>query len=321
MAVDPALYGAVTGVVATLIVAFSAARIMRQRLPVAYRVAVLGFPRSGKTTLIIAMFGEMFARRLVGYDVHPRGESTIERVNADLESLELGRPLGTTTDQDLFAFRADVIARGGIFPRIFKVEIGDFPGEDTVKFAEEFGDWFHQTPYFKWAMEADAFIFVADLAAIRGGDSAAPNVARTSRAIRAAWQRLQEHHLEGARRLSSKPVALVFMKEDLLFPAGAAAIRGGPISRDPLQVEQGALMAEEDRIVGLFGDLLAFLRSQARVFRVIFVSAFAVDKCGRRLGVNELLRFILPRVGFHLPVKNAQGERPRGPVRRSEPTP
>ena len=318
MAVDPALYGAITGAVATLIVAFFAARIMRQRLPVAYRVAVLGFPRSGKTTLITAMFGEMFARRLVGYNVHPRGESTIERVNADLENLELGRSLGPTTDQDLFGYRADLIVRGGIFPRIFKVEIGDFPGEDTVKFAEDFGDWFHQMPYFKWAMEADAFILVVDVAAIRGGDSAAPNVARISRAIRAAWQKLQEHHLEGARRLGFKPVALVVMKADLLETG--TAVKGEGRSREQIQVERGALMFEENRIVELFGDLLAYLRSQARVFRVIFASAFVLDKSGR-LGVNELLRFILPRAGFQWPFKGARSGRRREPVRRSEPAP
>lgn len=187
----------------------------RSRLPIAYSIAVVGFPRSGKTSLITAMFGELFAGRYLRYQVFPRGETTIERINRDLELLELGKSLGPTTDQDLFAYRADVVGGAVVFPAVYKVEIGDFPGEDSAEFAERFSDWFHQTPYFKWVMAADAFIFVVDLGCVIDNDSTHEYVARLSRAVRAAWQRLQENHLQGERSLSWKPVALVFMKADL----------------------------------------------------------------------------------------------------------
>jgi len=120
-----------------------------------------------------------------------------------LAKLELGKTLGPTTDQDLFAYRIDII-RGKIFKQRYKVEIGDFPGEDSQKLTEQFGDWFHETPYFKWAMEADAFVFIIDVAEIFNEDSAKQYAARIAQAIRAAWQRLSEYHLEGNKNRRQK---------------------------------------------------------------------------------------------------------------------
>jgi len=300
---------AILGGIITSIVMLLTARLSRRKLPVAYSVAVVGFPRSGKTTLITAMFGELFAARILGYSVFPRGESTIERINSDLEKLELGKSLGPTKDQDLFAYRADVIREGFPFSRSYKVEIGDFPGEDSIAFTENYGDWFHQTPYFRWVMEADAFIFVVDLAHALNPVSSREYSARISSAVRAAWQRLQENHFQGERTAFLKPVALVFMKADLL---GERAEVDAASASDEIdfrimelgsggrryRVEVGDVLLQEGRqhVELLFSELLGYLASQARNFKVIFASAFAYRN-GRRLGIPELLAFILPRPG------------------------
>jgi GTPase SAR1 family protein len=298
--IEPVLIGALV----TVALGFLTSQLARQRLPVAYSIAVLGFPRSGKTTLITAMFGELFANKILGYRVFPRGQSTIERINSDLENLELGRNLGPTTDQDLFAYRADVVRDQFLISRIYKVEVGDFPGEDSIAFAEAFGDWFHQTPYFRWAMAADAFIFVVDLKQVLDPVSSREYVARVSKAIRAAWQRLQENHIQGEKALFAKPVALVFTKADLFgenihaydMPFDleeSRRLRFGSASSGREDIDPKAFETGTSDVVRTFTELIDYLNSQARGFDVFFVSAFAYQG-GRRIGVKNLLRFILP---------------------------
>lgn len=320
--VENPLFNFFVGVLIAFFVGTLTAQLARKRLPVAYSIAVVGFPRSGKTSLITSIFGELFARRVLGYDVFPRGESTIERVNDDLAKLELGESLGPTTDQDLFAYRADVVRRKVFFSSTYKVEIGDFPGEDSAAFAGNFGAWFHQTPYFKWVMEADAFIFVIDVANILDPDLSREYSARVSKAIRAAWQRIQENHLQGERALFSKPVALVFMKADLFGVVEKSALGGEParpINQKvmrlglgegvpvPVEVDPDALRIGRAACLEQFEELIDYLSSQSKNLCVEFASAFAYQY-GRRLGIKELLGFILPRPG-----RISTRRRPRSP--------
>ena len=279
---------------------------MKKELPAAYRVAVIGFPRSGKTTLITALFGELFANRL-GIKAIPRGLETTERINANLEKLEIGKSIGSTTDQDVFAYRIDVIRGKSIFERRYKVEIGDFPGEDSATFTEKFGSWFHQTPYFKWAMEADAFLFIIDLtpALVKTNEQTPEEyVAKMTSAIRAAWQRLNEYHYEGNTELSQKPVILVFTKTDLfgiatektdLDETTTEILKLGfdeipkPTDIDPKKLEQG-----KKQILKQFSTLIQFLKKQSNNFECIFVSCFSYEE-EQRVGIKELLNKMLPK--------------------------
>jgi hypothetical protein len=250
------------------------------------------------------MFGEMFAHRVLGYKVTPRGEQTIERVNQDLEKLELGRALGPTTDQDLFAYRADVVRGSALFAKRYKVEIGDFPGEDSKVFAEKFHDWFHHTPYFKWAMEADAFIFIVDLAYTLDPSSAHEYAARVTRAVRAAWQRLVENHLEGKASLQAKSVVLAFTKADLFGAetgrnAGSdlanAVMRLGFGDEVPVRVEVDERVFREgkQRTDSLFAELIGYLGAQSSRFTTVYVSCFGYLR-GERIGVEAVLKAVLP---------------------------
>ena len=203
---------------ALLIVFFQLFLFYRNRKlsPPSYQIAVIGFPRTGKTSLLTVWFHQLFfKRKRRDVLVVPRGSSTIEKINGDYADLSVGKQIGPTTDQDLFAYRCDM-ERGKWFKQRYKIAIGDFPGEDSEKFAQEFGNKFHKTPYFKWMMDADAFIIIFDVACLlQDKEVMKKNVADFKAAIISAWQHVAEHHYEGKMNLKDKPVILVFTKSDL----------------------------------------------------------------------------------------------------------
>ncbi|HEW98219.1 MAG TPA: hypothetical protein ENF37_06185, partial [Beggiatoa sp.] len=259
--------------------------------------------KSGKTTLITALFGELFAKHVLNISTIPRGVKTIERINTDLAKLEVGEALGPTTDQDLFAYRTDII-RGRFFKQRYKVEIGDFPGEDSQALTESFGEWFHEKPYFKWVMEADAFIFVVDIAQTLDEQSAKHYAAKMTQATRAAWQRLNEYHIEGDKNLRKKTVLLVFTKSDLF------GITPNAVQEDTIlekirqlgfeQIPQSGKIDHDKLKTGiyytenLFSNLIGYLDKESNQFDYLFVSYFSIVN-KTRLGINELVEKILPK--------------------------
>ena len=95
--------------------------IQKYSVPWSYNVAIVGFPRSGKTTLLISLFGEIFAGMILPIRITPKGTKTIERINESLEMLKKGQALGPTKDQDRFAFRADLTIKRFPFPHTYMV--------------------------------------------------------------------------------------------------------------------------------------------------------------------------------------------------------
>ena len=297
-----AFWGALLGaVLSALITWYFSAR----RMPASYRIAVLGFPKSGKTTLITAVFAYLFRRGVRGASIVPRGEETIQRISDNMEKLELGRPIGPTTDQDVFAYRAEVSISGLIFTARYKLEIGDFPGENTVDFAETYGDWLHRTKYFEWAVGADAFVFVLDTGAILL-DESGEYVARQKRAFRAAWQRLQEHYLDGPADLSRRPLILVFTKADsLVFGGTAEELRSATMAKEfarATTIPRGQIESIGGDIRARLRDLIEYFERESRRFRVVLTSVF-LNVDDERLGIPEVAHYIMPRPGFFaLPV-------------------
>ena len=220
-----------------------------------------------------------------------------------IAKLEIGKAVGPTTDQDLFAYRTDMIRGNFLFKQRYKVEIGDFPGEDSEKFTEQFGDWFHETPYFKWVMEADAFIFIVDIAQVLDEQSAKQYSAKITQATRAAWQLLNEYHLEGNKNLRKKPILLVFTKSDL-FGITSHAVQEDAVLKKISQLgfeeipeareiefkklKEGITYTEQ-----LFSNLISYLDRESNKFDYIFVSCFSYLN-NRKLGIDELVEKILP---------------------------
>jgi GTPase SAR1 family protein len=318
--VSSSLVGMISLVVAlsSLIVSLGFTYVtLSNRLPVAHNVAVIGFPRSGKTTLITSLFGEIFAQRVLGVQATPTGATTIERINADLAKLEMGHALGPTTDQDLFAYRTNVTTKGFLLPRSYKVEFGDFPGEDSAQYTKNFGPWFHTTPFFKWVVDADAYIFVIDLAKYLNPADQKNYIAEMSSAIRAAWQNLSDNIEGGSKAIKNRPAVLVFTKADIFdnLPISISLLLNTQSSEDlveresikeailkagfgndlpPVQkINTDLLDAERQKVEHDFADLINFLGSESARFHILYTSCVGTVH-GLRLGVSRLLELVLP---------------------------
>jgi hypothetical protein len=231
-----------------------------------------------------------------------------------MEQLELGRPIGPTKDQDVFAYRADIKIRSAFFLRHYKLEIGDFPGEDTLALSEHYGDWLHETRYFEWAISSDAFLFVVDVGQILL-DETGEYVARQKRALRAAWQRLEEHHFDSDRDIKTKPLILVFTKADLLLERqhGVALeeLAFGSKRQSRFFITQDDEIESTTRdILFHFSDLIDYFRRENRRFSFVFASVF-VDLEGERLGVPTIARYKMPRPSLWPTTQtDSDGERP-----------
>jgi hypothetical protein len=294
---NQALIGALLGAFVSAIATWM---ISVQRLPASFRVAILGFPRAGKTTLITGVFDYLFRRGLQGASVMPRGDETIRRVNTNLERLELGQPIEPTTDQDLFAYRAEIQVRSSLFHKRYKLEIGDFPGEDSVAFAESSGDWLHEAPYFNWAVSADAFLFVVDIGRVLD-DVRGIYVAQQKKAFRAAWQRVQEFHLDGPGDIRRKSLTLVFTKADLLMRQEESHDREwSRFGRHTFRLkpkETESFQSGTEDVVDQFNDLVQYFSRESHFLGVVFTSVL-LEKDEERLGIPKLVANILPRRNF-----------------------
>jgi hypothetical protein len=248
----------------------------------------------------------------------PRGGETIERINSQLEKIEIGQSLGPTTDQDLFAYRADIKIKSFPFMKNYKVQVGDFPGENSEKFVENYGDWLHKTPYFKWAMEADAFIFVIDLAKVLT-DKNGEYVAKIKKSFRAAWQHLYEYHVEGKKYIRNKAISIVFSKADLLFIDNFNFIRyitepdslekelhdkilnlgfneklPGIQSIDKYSEKLYDVEKKQEQISEIYSDIISYIQTSSNKLSIHFVTPFVIYS-GERYGFNVLLSKILPK--------------------------
>lgn len=279
------------GATLSLLLSSLASLLARKRLPIAHSVAIIGFPRSGKTTLVTSIFAEIFSRRITGVTLTPRGDETINKVNEDIARLESGKELGATTAQDLFAYRAEMSTGSSLFSRHYKIEIGDFPGEDSEKFIDYDVSWLQNLPYFKWAMEANAFMFVIDVAAIESESCDIEYKSKITAAYRAAWQKLKDHHYDGRNQLQNKPVVIVFTKADLLVVGSQTKM---PV---PIAIKEKELEEELQYLEDEYSDLISYLKSETKRCTVTLSSAFAkTQENGARLGIIKVLRGILPSI-------------------------
>ncbi|MGR6831380.1 hypothetical protein [Aliivibrio wodanis] len=212
-----------------------------------------------------------------------RGEETINRVNEDIYRLEQDEKLHSTTDQDLFSYRAELISKKHIFTRNYKVEFGDFPGEDSEKLISDDIKWIQNLPYFNWVIDADSFIFIIDVSHAPSNEYRA----KLTAAYRAAWQRLKDYHFSGTTQMHSKPVTIVFTKCDLLF--------------GEFDFSENATVFETDvedkmqSIVKQYDELINYFKNESKKCNVVYSSSYVrdIDK-GIKLGAKGILESVLP---------------------------
>lgn len=276
-------------------------------LNTSYNVAILGFPRSGKTILLTTLFGEMFANK-IGIRAVPKGDATINTINHYLSQLAKGESLGPTTSTDRTAFTADLTVGGKRLGETYRVEFGDFPGDDYDSYVNQFGPWLHTTPFFRWVLHADAIVFIVDIGRILNPrENRASVVAQESSAIRAAWQHMIDTEEMTGRDFRRLRIVLAFTKADLFqevknynYEESEVEILEDRIFRlgftdiPPIrQMDLTALNEGSDEMSEEFSELIGFLRDEVRNLNVIFVSSFGLIE-DKRLGLEELLLAVLP---------------------------
>ena len=278
-----------------------------------YHVAVIGFPSSGKTTLITSLFGEAFARQLP-IKLAPRGTQTIERINKFLETQRKGKTLGPTRDQDMFAFRADATLGRFPFRTTIRLEFGDFPGHYSEAQIDNMAI-LHNTEFFKWVADSDAIIFVIDLARYLSNVRARQNyVAEVTSRFRAAWQQYLDTNRYRTKEVQRHPVLLVFNKSDLMYrcPAGInladiekmtatevksieemSADLGFGVDIPPI-IEIDKMRLDSDKIIieQDFAEIISYFKAEASRTDVVFTSSFGTLK-GKRLGIGALFLSVL----------------------------
>jgi hypothetical protein len=213
--------------VLTVLVFNGVARVFRipgltgDPIPVSHRVAVIGLPRSGKTTLITALF-ELIQRGSDIPNVRLHGLNTISTVNRYIASLNAGEKIGPTKEKDTFVFRFSYSKRRGLLSRLYDIEIADFPGEyseiishnleertqvqrETTRrdsnesaliVAEDLEFTLFNKEFFSWVASSREYLFLIDLAAIYSGESPRRSVADIIGRIRTSWQVIEDSATE-----------------------------------------------------------------------------------------------------------------------------
>ena len=275
--------------------------------PLPHYVALVGFPQTGKTTLIVSLFDEILAGKIPSIRAIPRGSKTIDKVNEHLETFKNGRALGPTKDQDIFSFRADIKLKRYILTRTYKVEFGDFPGEDSDEYALKYGPHLHSTEFFKWVVESDAIIFVVDLAPyLTARDEARiAYIAQISSAMRIAWEHFLDSNVHQINSVKKHPLVLAFTKADLFdidediqdgksFEEEITKLGFGDKTPPVKEINPETLSEGQNRVLEDFDDLIKYYETNAPNFQVLFTSSFGLQN-GKRLRFSELLSGVLPR--------------------------
>jgi GTPase SAR1 family protein len=295
-------------------------QVMLRRGGVKYshQVAIIGFPQSGKTTLITSLFWEIFNKKNSYMTFIPRGKETIEKINEDISKINMGKTLGPTNAQDIFNYRVNIEIGKSFYRKSYKFEIGDFPGDNSYEYYKKFGPWLHNTPFFRWVMESDVFVFIIDCAKIiiKNED----NKAEITKAIRAGWQHILDYHFESRRKLQSRKVLLVFTKADLLIAKEiindtnfneidkygfdryasienyANSFGYGDIYPTSVEIsskQRNELIEKSNQIVEDYNEIIKFFDNQNINIKIFFTSPFILYE-KKKFGVNNILDEILP---------------------------
>lgn len=109
--------------------------------PISHKIAVIGLQRTGKTTLITALFEYILKEnKILRARLH--GSNTINRINKNIA--RLGSGLEPTKEVDTFAFRFsyrrplfNISSFSSVLDTLYDVEMADFPGEYSADISKD----------------------------------------------------------------------------------------------------------------------------------------------------------------------------------------
>ena len=200
-------------VLALFIMSFS------KEYPKAFNVAIIGFSKTGKTTLLTVLINEILIGKFKNLRVMLKGDSTIVKVQENMKKLRDGIPVGATTDETKFAYRTNItVGKTFLNRRNYKVEFGDFPGERSSEFSKPTSSWLKNTEFFNWAIEADAYIFAIDVSICFIPEAYFPySLNDVCMHYRTAWMQITDNRINEIKKLRRSPLLLVFTKSDIFY--------------------------------------------------------------------------------------------------------
>ena len=331
MASDRFSLALITGTVGALSYFLLFIALRARMLPNPHNVALIGFGKSGKTTLLTTMFSELLLFRVANFSARLRGAKTIARVTSYMEKIQLRKAVGATSRDSQFPYEIN-IAQNGFFGRSFKMSFGDFPGERSEEFIsdihkdnlrhegakkrpagerafpeeDESAAALFDAEFFRWVLGCEAVIFVVDVArylASKADPELDGYAVEVSQAYIRTWSYILDTRQEGGE--AREPiVVLAFTKSDL-FDVYAEVVEEESFEaaiaklgfEEPLPEVREISRAPFERGIQEcnedFKRLIRFLEGQSRTFHTVYASSFALMD-GQRLGVEQLFKAVLP---------------------------
>ncbi|MGD0499306.1 MAG: hypothetical protein ABSC23_12815 [Bryobacteraceae bacterium] len=187
------------------------------RHPTTFSISLLGYPYTGKTVYLTTLFDLLQRASAPGIRFSPYGRETIEQVADNLMALYSGKWLPPTPAGTVFFYRANATIGVGFGRSRYKVEIGDYAGEQIGELNPVDVRWLHKSDYFKYVIQSDGIMLMVDSSMLASGDPA--RIEEAQNGFIAAFQILAEEKGAVDNRRLRAPVALMFMKTDLLSPS------------------------------------------------------------------------------------------------------
>jgi predicted YcjX-like family ATPase len=170
------LFVAVAGLISILVGQTNLIKNIFGTIPIAHKIAVIGLPTAGKTSLITAMF-ELIQKGQSKPSVRIHGTKTIALINGYIARLASGQALAPTKENDIFIFRFSYLKRRAFQTLLYDIEIADFPGEYTKHLEETApttssddildADFANETllnrEFLSWVASSSKYLFVIDL--------------------------------------------------------------------------------------------------------------------------------------------------------------
>ncbi|MDG6078930.1 hypothetical protein E3U23_06960 [Erythrobacter litoralis] len=293
---------------------------VRNNFAASYRIAMLGLPLSGKTALVTAIFEYIFSSS-AGRAFAPVGEKTIKSINQQISLIESRKTFDRTRDQDIFLFRFLYYVKSFFLPFLttkYEGEVVDFPGEMSHRLFESSRDGdlsddieIFDRDFYTWIISSKAHIFTVDLAGYLATEDKRSFASARSSEIRRTWQILSEKVFSEKGKQKSR-VALVFTKADLAFVRKIDADLMAEGQSETMQVlwhfryetipssaeinfdRKELLWGISTETENYFKPLIDYFSNQDCEFRIFYCSSYK-DNNEKRLGIEDLTRFLLPK--------------------------
>ena len=169
-----------------------------------YYIAVLGYPRSGKSIFITSLINHLLYEKGSDYETIKINDETKKKLKDNIKCLNSRIPFKRTNTESIFPYRVDISKGKFLLKKNYKLQIGDFTGDNSAQFHNGYRQWFHKSPSFIWTLQADAFIFVVDLAEVLAQYEDDFYCEKVSNAIYKAWKRIEKSHLGGKNNLKEQ---------------------------------------------------------------------------------------------------------------------